>query len=532
MNEQILLLRSYVRMIWPYRWLSLAAAALVAVAGWTYVYTMPNQYEVTAKIFIDTRSMLRPLLKGLAVDNSLLQDAALLMRRTLLTRPNLEEVARRTDLDLRTDSPEAFERLIDRLARDIRISGTGRDNIFEIKYVHAQPDVAKRVVDELLNTFLETALGDSRRDTAVTQKFLDEQIARYERELIEAEDRLKEFKRRNVGVMPGEGGDYYQKMQGQRDLLEQARLQLQEALQRRDELRRQLAGQEPLTREEAASVAAASPEVQRLKQRISDMEQRRDELLLQYTEKHPDVSATEDVIATLEQRLEGAIAETQDLAPTSDEGGGRNPNPVSQELKIQLSAAEGEVAALQTRVKEYEKRLEELAKLVNTVPEVEAELARLNRDYGLHKRQYEELIERREAARISQEADESADDIKLKVIEPPRVPLTPIGPDREKFISLVFLGSLGVGAGLAVLMSQIRPRFFTTEALKEFAGIPVLGGVSLVQSLKQRTERRMELAFFGLMLLMLVGVYGGLMALPILDIDLHAHVASLLREQA
>ena len=418
MNEQIQILRGYVRMIWPYRWTSLICAALICVMGWAWVYSLPNQYEVNAKIFIDTRSMLRPLLRGLAVDNRVLEDSALMMRKTLMTRPNLEEVARRTDLDLRADTPQAFDRLITNLAEQLKITGTKRDNIYQINYQHRDPGVAKRVVDELLNTFLEAALGDTRKDTAVTQKFLDEQIADYERKLIEAEERLKEFKRRNLGVMPGDGDDYYARLQRQEGLLEQSKLELREASKRRDELRRQMSGEDPVLGMVSSPVMMSSPEAQQYADRILSLTARMDELLLQYTDKHPDVIALQDKIASLDEKREAAMADSTMME--LDSGGDLASNPVYQEIKIQLAASEGEVAALQTRVQEYEGRAEELRKLINTVPEVEAELARLNRDYGLHKRQYEELIKRRESARISQEADESADDIKLKVIEPPR----------------------------------------------------------------------------------------------------------------
>src|SRR4051812_26300264 len=112
MNAQIQIFRSYLRMIWLYRWVMLLVAGIICIAGWFVVLAMPNQYQVNAKLFIDTRSMLRPLLKGLVINDSLLQDTVALMRRTLLTRPNLEELARRTDLDLMAKTPAEFDRLI------------------------------------------------------------------------------------------------------------------------------------------------------------------------------------------------------------------------------------------------------------------------------------------------------------------------------------------------------------------------------------------------------------------------------------
>ena len=154
MNEQIQLLRRYVRMVWPHRWMALTLAAVICVTGWFYVLTLPNVYEVQAKIFVDTQSMLRPLLKGLAIDSNALVNTANLMQRTLLTRPNLEEVARKSDLDLSAKTDREFEQVIDSLAKRIKLVGTSRDNIYEISFQDPQIQRAKRVVDERLNRFL------------------------------------------------------------------------------------------------------------------------------------------------------------------------------------------------------------------------------------------------------------------------------------------------------------------------------------------------------------------------------------------
>ena len=303
MNEQIQQLRALVRTVWPHRWVSLTIAACVCLIGWTISYWIPDEFEVSAKIFIDTRSMLRPLLRGITVDNRLLEDSAFLMRQTLLTRPNLETVARRSDLDLKAQTPEAFDKMILALATKLTVTGTSKDNIYEITYDNSDPKLAKRVVDELLNTFLEATLGDTRKDTASTQKFLDQQIAEYERKLIEAEDRLKEFKRKNLAVMPGTNDDYFTRMKQAETALSQAQQELNEAKQRRDELARQIGGDEPVFGIVDTPIQATSPALTQIDQRLDKLKQKLDDLLLNYTDKHPDVIATRETIAKLEKEL-------------------------------------------------------------------------------------------------------------------------------------------------------------------------------------------------------------------------------------
>ncbi len=161
-----------------------------------------------------------------------------------------------------------------------------------------------------------------------------------------------------------------------------------------------------------------------------------------------------------------------------------------------------------------------------------AVIKRLDRDYGLNKQQYDELQKRRESARLSQEVDQQADDVKLKVIDPPRIPILPIGPNRVQMMSIVLLAALGAGIGLAFLLSQINPRFYSPDELKEVTQLPILGTVSLVFSERQRTERRMELAVFAFVLLGLIAVYGGLVTLEALHFNLNARILSLIEAKA
>ncbi len=531
MNDQIQLARRYVRKVWPHRWPALIVATVVCLVGWSTVLMLPNVYEVRARIFVDTQSMLRPLLQGLAVNNNALANTAALMQRTLLTRPNLEDVARKADLDLETKTDREFELLVNKMASKLRFTGTSRDNIYEIGFEDGDVQRAKRVVDELLNRFLETALGSTRVDTVVTQKFLEDQIAEYEQRLLSAEDRLKDFKQRNAGKMPGDGGSYFQSLEAMKLKLKEAELQLQEAQNRSSTLRRQLAGEEPVLGIMGDELAFDMPMTSQYDERIAKLEDQIEQLRLLYTDKHPDVIGLQEQIVRLNVRREKEFDErAQMAAQRSVSPGIIDPMQASsyQEINLAMAQADADVSALIARVAAYRRDVAELELEVDTVPEIEAELKRLDRDYGLNKQQYEELLKRREAARLAEEADQQADDIKLKVIEPPRIPLTPSGPNRVLLISAVTALALAMGAGFAVLVSQIYPRFYTTEEVREITHLPVLGSVSMLFDEVQKRERRMELAMFSLVLFGLFSFYAGVVSLEVMGMNLHARLAGLI----
>ncbi|MSQ69340.1 MAG: chain length-determining protein [Gammaproteobacteria bacterium] len=533
MFEQLLAVRTILRMAWLYRWVGLASTIVVCALGWGTVLLLPDQFRVTAKIYLDSGSMLRPLLQGIAFNSSSLADTSLLLSRTLLTRPNLESVARRTDLDLATKTPEDFDRLISGLAKDITIQGTREDNIYEIKYSNAVPKAAKAVVDELLNTFMESALGDTRRETAGAQKFLDEQIASYEQRLLEAEDRLKQFKQRNVGVMPGSQGDYFSRLEAAQNQLREAQLELREAVNSRDELKAQMQDQaESIVDESAAGGMATDGPLSLFDTKIQGLQERIDDLLLNFTDKHPDVVGLRKMIAEVETKRtaqQAAITRSAAEAVETGELGprlGSSANPFWQQLEVATLQADAQVAALQTRVGEYETRLKELAQKVDTVPQVEAELARLNRDYAVNKTQYDELLQRREQARLSQEADQSEDDVKIKILEPPRVPLIATGPPRLLLASGVLVIGLGFGGALCLALSQLRPCIIDVPDLVDLTGLTVLGVISLSASPLYRQARRVELYAFSGGLAGLLLVYAGQITLLLLDVNLHQKLQS------
>ncbi len=507
MQEVLEQLMGYARGAWRFRWYVHLIAWPLCVGGWVLVYTLPDQYEASARVYLDTQSVLRPLLKGLAVETDPTKEVAI-MTRTLLSRPNLEKVARMTDMDLEATTPEEMEGLLDRLQHTIKLQGSARENLYTITYVNKEPELAKQVVQSLLTIFVETSLGGTRKDTDIAQRFLDEQIENYEARLFTAEEALKEFKRKNVGMMPREGQEYYQQMQEASTRLSTAQLELSETVRRRDELRRQLRGEEPtfgmVPQTSVQQVATNSA----LDARIQNLQTRLDELLFQYTDRHPDVAAIKRTIETLEAQKAEELAQAVKLNPASTAPSALETNPVYQQLRISLGEAEASAAALQVRVDNFQGELNHLKTMVDTIPQVEAQLKRLNRDYAINKKNYETLLTRRESAKISREAGRSSENVKFRIIDPPRVPLEPSGPNRPLLVSVVLLGGLLAGLAFAFFLSQLRPSFDSVRTVTRELGVPVFGSVSRIWSGHARLKRRAEVMAFGAMGLLLVGLFG------------------------
>lgn len=495
MQELLVQIFSYIRGIWLRRWPMLLTAWVVCAVGWVVVLKMPDQYESSAKVYVDTKSVLQPLLRGIAIQGDINQQVAL-MSRTLFSRPNLEKVARMTDLDLQVSNDSQMDQLLASIKDNATMSAARRQNIFTITFVNNDPEVAKKVVQAFLTVFVESSLGSSRKDSNVAQRFLDEQIKEYEARLDEAENKVKLFKQENIGLMPGSGADYFSRLEQQKAKLKFEKDRLEELQNSRDELSRQMKKEKPTIGLSPTANIFGDGVAHPLDARILDTEARLDELLLQYTDKHPDVIALKEVLVKLTEQRAMDLEKAKEEIPEVADATPLQQNPVYQQLKIALTQTDAEIITIETRINKIAVDVRELESLVDTVPEVEAEMKRLNRDYNIVKKNYEQLLSRRESARVAQDADATGDSVKFDVIEPPRVPMLPTGPNRPLFLFAVLIAGIGAGGGLAFFLSQLKLTFYTRGELRDAFDIPVLGSVSMDWSDKKRIKRRIEIGVF------------------------------------
>lgn len=503
-----------IRGSWRFRWWAVGAAWLVCLAGWAYVMAIPNVYQATARVYLDTQSSLRPLLQGLAVNPDVESDLAL-VRQALTSRPQLEKVARETELDLAAKTPEAKERLIAKLQKDIQIQNEGRvgnsttDGTYRISFEYRSRVQARGVVQKLLDNFVENTLGNKRSGQEGAQRFLQEQIADYEKRLTESEDRLSEFKKNNVGRMPGDRGDYFQRLQTEMTGLETARNALSMAEARRDEVSRQLSGEDPFVFGFDSANASAAKGTGDIPARIQELESRLQELLLRYTDKHPEVVAVRNTLESLRAQQQAELAKArQGKKLTADLSSSMKTNPVYQSMDIEQKKTAIQIAELRQDVSQREMRVGQLRGLVNSVPEVEAELSRLNRDYEVTRAQYQQLLQRLETAKLSESADQTGT-VNFQVIDPPTVQLEPVSPKRSILLVGVLLFGLGVGVALAYGMNLLHPVFQSTRGIESAIGLAVYGVVSQMNDPQQSARmRRAHILFSGAAVLLIVAYLG------------------------
>jgi len=513
MDDLISQLFTAARGMWKHRWLGLLVAWVVTAIGTFVVLSVPDKYEASARIFVDTQSILKPLMSGLAVQPNVEQQV-MMLSRTLISRPNVEKLIRMADLDLKSQSKAAQDALIDSLMKTLAIKNVGRDNLYVLSYRDTSPEKAKRVVQSLVSIFVESSLGNTRQDSNTAKQFIDEQIKTYLTKLEEAEARLKDFKVRNIELQNAEGKDMAGQLSAAGNQLNQARLELREAENGRDAARRQLEAEKAqnadITSRSLLQESALSISTPEIDARIDAQKRNLDVLLQRFTEQHPDVVNARRLIKDLEDIKRKEVQELRKTAMANPVAASGN-SLAYQELTRLLATSEVQVAALRARVGEYEARFNRVRELMKTAPQIEAEFSQLNRNYDINKQRYNDLVTRRESAALSGDLDSAAGVADFRLIDPPRASPKPVAPNRLLLLPLALLAALGAGLAVAFIASQLRAVFYDARSLRDAVGLPLLGVVTLVMDEAGARQEKSDLKKFlvasgGLVVIFIAGM--------------------------
>ena len=467
-----ILLRTYLTGTWHYRWIGMGVAWAVCVVGWLGVMLVPNQFQAVSMIYVDTDTMMAPLLKDLTVTTDPQQQVSVMLN-TLLARPNLEQVVHLTNPKANSLSSAEMAKQVQNLQDNISIKPLSTKNLFQLSFTDRDPDKGLNVAQTLLSIFVDSNIGNKRHDLEGAQSFLDTKVNEYETLVRQAEQRRTAFKQANLEVLSNTITP-----DAARKGVEDARQQLGGAQAQLSSLRAQLAsipkiiyidGPGPLVLGTGNSVAGGS-----LFQQLAGAKQTLTDLKSRFTDDHPDVIAIKRQIAQLQSELSAAPA-----SGSGAQGSGSQsiPNPVYVQTQSKLSDAQTLVALQAQKLAEAQANMNRALSMSSKAIEISAQFSNLDRDYDLVHKTYQELLARRESAKLSQSVNDEQSSINVRIVEPPKKAAFPVAPNRPLLNSIVILVGMLAGIATAIALSINAGRFFAKEQLAAEFDYPIIGVV-------------------------------------------------------
>jgi len=541
MGELKFQLQHYLSEMWKRRWSILMVAIVVGGIGSIFAATAKDVYTSRATVFVDTTSLMQKIVGkdfNIADPGGVIEN----VRKSMYARPNIEEVIRRTDLDLTLNDKREWESLVDTLSKEMSLERQGRD-FYNIEFSSADPREARNVVQALLDLFLEEGLvrsGVDSSDSESVRRYVETQLETSSSSLAAVEARIAEHERQYRDELSGAPAVASEKrgIEGQLAQLENDRMLYQQEL---SSLRSRLASTPPQVLERIVQPpqqqrayippptgtkmpvpqgpTLEQQQYQSFQGQAAAVEGEIQQLLQRLTPQHPDVAAAQSraagvrselarlqaaaqqSVGALQSRIQAAIAHNaqvdaeyrnwqiesnrpiQQAQPREIYG----PNPALADIRIQIDQRQGRLTVTENQIAQLRQNIPGLQATLARQPEILQSYQKLRNERDKYAGETERHRERLE--KLIAIGDPNRQNlVEFRVIEPPQVAVTPAGPNRLVLFLGAGLMALGAGVGTAFMRIQLSDNMPTISHMKNAFDLPVLGGISMIGTAGQRTR--------------------------------------------
>src|SRR6266511_407216 len=525
MGQNSLVIRQYLELFMRHKWWLILAFIVSTCASTVYSYSLPPLYRSSILILVEPQRiptayvnstvtstvkerlstisqqiLSRTNLENIIAQYNLYQDQNRGQRFTILFDDINQRIKDRFKIDIFNiisipgltpgREPPPMEVIVERMRKDIEVKVIGGNNAFIVSYIGKDPTVVMKVTNTLASLFIEQNLKLREQQAEGTSEFLAGEHAEAKRELEKQERALKEFKEQHMGALP-------EQMNANLRTLDRLQVELQtindatkSAEDRKIFYEQHLADSEKQLSAIRSGVtpdtstASSVAKLERLKEELTRLQ-------AEFNENYPDILLLKKQIRELEEQLvqmhTTATSSQPAVSSIAQAAGFSLPGQMTT-VRAQLQTINTEIDSLRQRqrrtvalIKEYEKRVEDTFSN-------EQKLLNLTRDYEISQKSYQDLLQKRLSARISENLEKRQKAEQFRIVDPAKIPETPFNPDHGKIVLLGSLTGVGFGAGLILLREYLKPSFRKPEDFHGTVNLPVLA--SIPTNKITRKERR------------------------------------------
>jgi polysaccharide chain length determinant protein (PEP-CTERM system associated) len=459
----------------------IALAAVGVGAAW------PKKYTASTTILVQESNIVTGLMQGRAIATGVV-DRAGLAREVVFSRKVMDQILDAGGWTAREPrlTPLQRDHVIEEISQRTGVSSP-RDNLIQITYSDRDPKRAYILTREFADLFIRESLAAKERESRNAFEFIDDQVQAYHAKLADAEAKLKAFRETHVDARPGSEADSNARIAQLRSELEKARLDLMELHSSQSSLASQVSGE--------SEINAVQTRAGQYRMQLAELQSQLDKLLLTYTDQYPDVIRVRHQMEDVKQLL--AQAESGNAA---DGGKAAHPramadydvqyNPVYQQLRGKLADTRRASAATSSRLSMTQGMLNAELDRSKRIADSENALAELTRDYEVNRDIYQDLLKRRENARVSMNLDEKRQGLTFRIQEPAVMPLRPSGLRMMHFAAAGLAFGFALPLGVLFGYARLDPRLRTAGQLERQTGIPVLATVPFYPTWRDRRRAR------------------------------------------
>ncbi|MDZ7761107.1 MAG: GNVR domain-containing protein [Desulfovermiculus sp.] len=485
------------------KWWIIIPFFLALAAGGVHFYQTPKVYRSSTLILVESQRVPSEFVPNTVSED--LQSRLQTISQQVHSRTNLEDIIRRFELLAREEDKEpglpgkikrkvltfvglmevsadqndkeegepSMQQVVGNVRSKINVNLRAKNQAFEISFEWGDPQVAAQVTNALASQFIERNLRVREEMAMGTTRFLDSEVQRLRQELQKRENRLEEFKHRNMGRLPGQ-------LESNLNILSQLKEELSRTEDRVEQLRQQKWMIEQQAQIQSQGLLAGSSgqgDDASGQQSLAVLQERLKEMRTKYKDQHPDV-----------QRLKRRISQMEEQGGMISQGQKSDAEPLNkisikdvemQQLQMRLEDHQKKMQSVKKQISEYEQRIEQTS-------EVELELRNLERDYAAVNDRYQNVLRRKLDAEMAEQMERRQQGEQFRVVDPAIAPDKPFKPDMNKVMVMALALGLGLGGGLAYLREALDPAFYTPGELKEQLQVKTVVSLPFVHREKKK----------------------------------------------
>jgi len=508
----------YIDVMRRHRGWILGPAFAFLVAGVVIAFLWPDTYVSSAVI-----KVVPPQVPEVYVQSNLNQDMTnhvMSMAQSILSRSNLTSLINTMNLYAKERASEPMEDIIERMQKkDVsiggvenqQVAGRGAVTAFQISFKYSNRLIAQKVCEDIVGRFISQNIQERSQASRSTTEFLEGEFNDAKKKLEEAEQRLSEFRIRNMGRLP----DQMNSNQAQLSSMQMQMTTLDAAISRINQDKLLAENQLRILKDRYSSIRQASGGEQTVvaiqrndqlaeKQReIVSLENTLAVLRERYKDSYPDVQRALALLTQARKDRDALIKEEMDKKPEPAATTAQATRPVANRELLDLEASirrlEGEIEARKIEMQDRQKEMAALAGAmkglearIEGVPVGEKEYTDLLRDRDLARTQYDELNGKMNKSEIATKLENTKQGETLDLLDPASLPQTPTEPKRAVIVAVAAAIGLAVGLMLAGAREMKDTSLKNLKDVRAYTKLPILGSIPLLENdLVVRRRRRL-----------------------------------------